>query len=163
MTRYGPLLETHCILRPLIAGDELFSYQVYASTRAEEMAFLDWPAAQKEAFLQMQFRAQSQHYRLVYPLATYQVIEWDGVPVGRLILNRADQSTTLVDIALLPEFRNRGLGAALISALQSENRKINLHVLKSNPALNLYLRMGFIFKSEDALYFEMEWMLEVKA
>jgi ribosomal protein S18 acetylase RimI-like enzyme len=150
-------------LRPVQPEDETFLFQVYASTRADEMALVDWTDEQKEAFLQMQFRAQRQHYQAVYPQATYQMIELDGIPLGRLILDQTNQTTTLVDIALLPEFRNRGLGAALISALQSENRKISLHVLKSNPALNLYRRLGFVFKSEDALYFEMEWIAEVKA
>ena len=50
-----------------------------------------------------------------------------------------------------------------IKALQAENRKISLHVLESNPALNLYRRLGFLFKNEDALYFELEWIPEVKA
>ena len=150
-------------LRPANTIDSSFCFLVYASTRADEMALVDWTGEQKEAFLQMQFRAQSQHYQAAYPQATYQVIEWDGIPVGRLTLDRTEQITTLVDIALLPEFRNHGLGTALISALQSENRKISLHVLKSNPALNLYQRRGFVFKSEDALYFELEWIPEVKA
>ena len=149
-------------LRPATPEDDTFYFRVYASTRADEMALVDWTDEQKEAFLQMQFRAKSQHYQAVYPQATYQVIEWDGIPFGRLVLNQTDQTTSLVDIALLPEFRNRGLGAALISTLQSENRKISLHVLKSNPAVNLYRRLGFAFKSEDALYFEMEWIPEVK-
>lgn len=149
--------------RPLLPADEEFSYQVYASTRAEEMALIDWSSEQKAAFLQMQFRVQSQHYQAAYPQAAYQVIEWEDIRVGRLTLHRAEQTTTLVDIALLPEFRKRGIGSAIIHDLQSENRRINLHVLKSNPALNLYQRLGFVFKSEDALYMEMEWMPEVKA
>jgi len=163
MTDYAAFLETPYTLRPLNAGDELFSYEVYASTRTDELAFLDWPAAQKEAFLQMQFRAQNQHYQAVYPQAIYQIVELDGVPAGRLILDRSGRTTNLVDIAILPEFRNRGIGAALISVLQAENRKIRLHVLASSPALNLYRRLGFVIKSEDALYFEMEWTPEVEA
>ena len=159
----APAGYTHLILRSMEAGDEDFVYRVYASTRMAEMDMVDWTDKQKEAFLRMQFRAQGQHYQAVYPQAIYQVIEWNGIPVGRLTLDQTEQTTRLVDIALLPEFRNRGLGAALISALQSQNRKINLHVLKSNPALNLYQRLGFVFKSEDALHFEMEWSPEVKA
>lgn len=149
--------------RPVLPTDDNFIYEVYASTRLDELALMDWSNDQKEAFLQMQFRAQSQHYRAAYPEATFQVIEWDGRPVGRLTLRRAEQVTTLVDIALLPEFRNRGIGSAIIRDLQAENKKINLHVLKSNAALNLYQRLGFVFKSEDALYMEMEWMPEVNA
>jgi ribosomal protein S18 acetylase RimI-like enzyme len=144
-------------LYPLDSADESFSFQVYASTRAEEMALIGWPPEMEETFLQMQFKAQNQHYRATYPQATYQIIEWKGVPVGRLILNRADSLTNLVDISLLPEYRRHGIGTTLISSLQVENNKIRLHVLNSNPALNLYQRLGFVFKSEDDLYMEMEW------
>jgi ribosomal protein S18 acetylase RimI-like enzyme len=153
--------ERQVILSPVTPADEGFLFRVYASTRADEMALVAWTGEQKQAFLQMQFRAQSQHYQAVYPQAIDQVIAWGGIPIGRLTLDRSEETTFLVDLALLPEFRHRGVGAALISALQSENRKINLHVLKGNPASNLYRRLGFVFKSEDALYFEMEWIPEV--
>ncbi len=149
--------------RPLDPTEEAFAYQVYASTRLDELSLLDWNDEQKEAFLRMQFRSQSQHYREAYPQATYQVIEWNGTPVGRLTIDREERTTTLVDIALLPEFRKRGIGSRIIGALQSEGKKINLHVLKSNPALNLYRRLGFVVKDEDALYIEMEWVPEVKS
>jgi GNAT superfamily N-acetyltransferase len=149
-------------LRPLDSSDEFFLFQVYASTRADEMALISWPPDVEEAFLRIQFRAQNQHYHTAYPQAIYQIIEWDGIPVGRIILNRADSLTSLVDISLLPAYRGQGFGTALISSLQAENNSIRLHVLKSNPALNLYQRLGFVFKSEDELYLEMEWSPRTK-
>jgi ribosomal protein S18 acetylase RimI-like enzyme len=157
------MLQTDSITaRPLLPTDEGFSYQVYASTRLDELSLVDWNDEQKETLLQMQFRAQSRHYQDAYPQATSQVIEWNGTPVGRLTVDRTERTTTLVDIALLPEFRRHGIGSLIIDRLQSENRKINLHVLKTNPALDLYRRLGFVVKDEDALYIEMEWVPEVK-
>ncbi|HLO31903.1 MAG TPA: N-acetyltransferase [Anaerolineales bacterium] len=144
-------------LRPALAGDGEFLFSVYASTRMEEMDLLDWNPAQKEAFLRMQFHAQRQQYQFTYPDAIHQIIEFNGVPAGRLLVDRAENEILLVDIALLPDFRNLGLGASLLRSLQAEGNKIVLHVIRSNPAVNLYQRLGFIFVGEEAFYSKMEW------
>lgn len=144
-------------LRQALSGDEELLYSIYASTRTAEMELIDWNAAQKEAFLRMQFHAQRQQYQFTYPDALNQIIEFNGVPAGRLILDRSANETVLVDIALLPAFRNQGLGTTLLHSLQAEGKKIILHVIKSNPAANLYQRLGFVFVGEEALYSMMEW------
>jgi ribosomal protein S18 acetylase RimI-like enzyme len=144
-------------LRAVDTSDTGFLFSVYASTRADEMALVGWAPAQKEAFLQMQFHAQRQQYQFTYPDAINQIIEFNGVPVGRLILDRSANETSLVDIALLPDFRNLGLGASLLRSLQAEGKKVTLHVIKSNPAVNLYQRLGFVFVGEEAFYSEMQW------
>jgi hypothetical protein len=61
-------------LRPICAGDEPFLYEVYASTRLEELAPLSWSAEQQAAFLAQQFNAQHQHYQANYTDADFQVI-----------------------------------------------------------------------------------------
>ena len=86
-------------LRAITIEDEQFLFAVYTSTRVDELALVDWNAAQKDAFLQMQFRAQQGQYRFTYPNATTQIIESDGVPAGRLIVDRSGAETLLVDIA----------------------------------------------------------------
>lgn len=52
-----PLLKTLLTvpdIRLVPSLDEEFSYCVYATTRTEEMALVDWSTEQKEAFLRMQ-------------------------------------------------------------------------------------------------------------
>jgi hypothetical protein len=44
---------------------------------------------QKDAFLRMQFHAQHTYYHQQFPDAAYDVVESDGVPVGRLDVGRA--------------------------------------------------------------------------
>jgi ribosomal protein S18 acetylase RimI-like enzyme len=148
-------------LRPRGVEDEDFSYQVYASTREDEMALVDWSPAQKSAFLQMQFHAQRQSYQMHFPEATYQVILRDETSVGRLILNRTVDAISLMDIALLPAYRNAGIGTHLIQTLQAEARSagkaVRLHVEPYNPALRLYTRLGFRIVAESDFYLEMEW------
>ncbi len=136
-------------------------FQVYASTRAEELALVDWTLEQKLAFLQMQFNAQRQHYRVYYPAATYHLIRRDDVPIGRMIVHRSQDEILLMDIALLPESRNAGIGTALIRELQDEaartRRALRLHVETFNPARRLYDRLGFHPLVESGIYVEMEW------
>jgi ribosomal protein S18 acetylase RimI-like enzyme len=148
-------------MRPARPEDEAFLYRVYASTRAEEMALVNWPVAQQEAFLQMQFNAQRQSYLMQFPEATYQIIRRDASAIGRLIINRTDNEILLMDIALLPEYRNAGIGTQLIHDLQAEamlaGKLMRLHVETFNPALRLYQRLGFTPVAESGFYLEMEW------
>lgn len=149
------------VLRSVRAEDELFLRRLYASTRADEMALTGWTAEQQDAFLQMQFNAQRQYYREQFPAAEYQIIQCAGTDIGRLIVWRAAGEMLLVDIALLPEYRNHGIGTALITGLMAEaaqaGRPLRLHVEFFNPALHWYERLGFARIGEMGLYYEMEW------
>jgi ribosomal protein S18 acetylase RimI-like enzyme len=148
-------------LRPVEPGDDDFLYRVYAGTRAEEMALVPWDDAQKEAFVRMQFDAQHLHYHTHYPDASYQVILSDGLPVGRLYLDRRPDELHIIDIALLPEHRNAGIGSALLKDLLAEAEQagvpVGIYVECFNPAQRLYERLGFSQIEEVGVYYRMEW------
>ena len=148
-------------LRPVQPGDEEFLYQVYASTRADEMALVDWTAEQKEAFLRMQIGAQTEHYKIHYPNAKYQILEGAGVPIGRLIVERSKEFILIIDIALLPEYRKAGIGTAVIRDLMDEATRVSLPIVLRveffNPAIKLYSRLGFLKTREMGVYHEMVW------
>ena len=134
-------------LRPATDDDRAFLLAVYASTRAEELAVVPWTDEQKAAFILMQFEAQDASYRQSYPEADFSVIRRDGVDVGRLYVARLDTEVLLVDIALLPEYRGRGIGTQLIGDLLASADKdalpVTLHVKPGSPAKRLYRRLGF--------------------
>jgi GNAT superfamily N-acetyltransferase len=147
--------------RSLLPDDGDFPFLVYAASRAEEMISWGWPPAQQESFLRMQFRARAQSYAAAYPDAVHSVLLCDGVSAGTAIVWRSDAEFRLVDIALLPEFRGRGLGTLWISRLIHEARAaavpVRLHVFRGNPAELLYQRLGFVAKSDvGGMYVEME-------
>ena len=148
-------------LRPVQAEDEALLFEIYASTRTEEMALVDWSDAQKEAFLRMQFAAQHQHYQNVFPDARFDIILSDDRPIGRLYVDRRPDEIRIVDIALLPEARNQGVGSSLVKELLAEARDagkpVRIHVERNNPALRLYERLGFARTGETGIYLLMEW------
>jgi ribosomal protein S18 acetylase RimI-like enzyme len=147
-------------LRPARAEDRDFLLRVYASTREEELRPVDWSAEQKAAFVQQQFEAQDAYYREHYDPATFDVIEVDGEPAGRLYVARWEDEIRIVDIALLPEHRGRGTGTALVRALLDEaaaaGKRLSIHVEVNNPARRLYERLGFAAVEERGVYVLME-------
>ena len=152
-------MEGSVILRASTPDDQEFLFAVYASTREEELSLSGWDDIQKRAFLEMQFRAQSQQYGLCYPHADSNVILLNDHPVGRLLVDRKGADITLVDIAVLPGYRNRGIGTTLIKSLLKEatglKKDVALHVLRGSAAARLYERLGFTTVAEDSVYLEM--------
>src|SRR5262247_4539233 len=106
--------------RPIRPDDAAFLYEVYASTRTEELAVVDWDEAQKAAFLHQQFTAQHQFYQERYTQTDFLIILRDVVPVGRLYVARWQDEIRIVDIALLPPSRNAGIGSAILRDLLAE-------------------------------------------
>ena len=148
-------------LRPATRADRAFLVDLYAGTRADELALVNWDDATKRAFVVHQFSAQDDHYRANYPGATLDVIEVDGERAGRLYVHRGAADIRIMDIAVSPEFRGRGIGTALIEELiaeaRSSGRRVSIHVEMQNPARGLYERLGFVPVGEHGVYVLMEW------
>jgi ribosomal protein S18 acetylase RimI-like enzyme len=150
-------------LRPITDKDRDFLYDLYASTRADEMALLvDWDADQKKGFLEMQFNAQHTYYHQEFPDAAYDVVMLGSRRIGRLYVHRRPDEIRVIDIALIPSYRNKGIGAAMMRSILAEGQKANLpvriHVERfNNPAMHLYVRLGFRAIGDQGVYFLMEW------
>jgi ribosomal protein S18 acetylase RimI-like enzyme len=149
-------------LRPVSRADEPFLRRVYASTRAAELALVPWDDAQKEAFLRFQFDAQSTDYDSSYPDATRDVVLVGGAPAGRLYVDRRPGEIRILDVALLPQFRARGVGTVLLRELLDEAAAsgvaASIYVERNNPAQALYRRLGFRVTADDGgVYVLMQW------
>jgi ribosomal protein S18 acetylase RimI-like enzyme len=147
--------------RPITAADLPFLFQVYASTRTEELAPMPWTDAQKTAFLNQQFQAQHTDYQRNYSGADWLVIMRAGNGAGRLYIDRNAREHSVIDIALLPEHRGHGLGAAIMRDLMDEaaaaGKPLTIYVEKFNPALRLYRRLGFQTVEDKGVYDLMRW------
>lgn len=154
-------MGTAITLRDATDADRPFLYAVYAATRQEELAAVDWDEGQKAAFLSMQFAAQDRHYQEVYPRAAYQVILSGGRPVGRWYVDRSAAEIRIIDIAVLPEDRGAGAGTALVRELLAEaaaaGLPVTIHVERFNRALGWYERLGFRQVEDRGVYLFMEW------
>jgi len=154
--------ELNIVLRPATRDDESFLLELYASTRAEELAGLGWDENQKQMFLKMQFQVRERSFGR----GDHRIILVNGRPVGRLWVDRTEAAILLRDIAFLPEYRNAGIGTRLLEDLKHEaaavGKPITLHVLTSNPAVRWYERLGFRCSGEDSAYeqayLEMKWV-----
>ena len=148
-------------LRPITEADLPFLHRVYASTREEELAVVDWPAERKAAFLRQQFEAQHAWYQEHYAGASFDVVEVAGRPAGRLYVARWERELRLVDVALLPEHRGGGLGTALVSRVLAEaaaaGKPVTIHVERMNRAQALYRRLGFRLLEDKGVYLLLEW------
>ena len=148
-------------LRAAEPADRDFLLRVYASTRADELDRVEWPAGQREAFLEQQFAAQDATYRARYPTGDFLVIEQGGTAIGRLYVGRPPGEIRVVDIAFLPPYRGRGTGTGLIRDLMAEaaaaGSALTLYVEAFNPAHRLYTRLGFRPIGAHGVYELLEW------
>ena len=148
-------------MRPAGEADTEFLYVLYASTRADEMALVDWREQQKVEFLHMQFNAQHRFYHEQFGTARFDIIESNNAPIGRLYVDRRADEIRIIDIALLPEYRARGIGKELMQSLMEEasvgKQSVTIHVEHNNPAMHLYQRLGFKHIRDEGVYFFMKW------
>lgn len=147
--------------------DTPFLLHLYATTREDDLGFMPWPPAQKQAFVEQQFAAQRQHYRLHFPDTGFAIITRGGAPVGRLYLERRATEYHVIDISLLPEVRSHGVGTAIFETLfdraRAERVGVGLSVAQFNRALALYLRLGFRPVGEADVYLALEWRSDAPA
>lgn len=149
-------------LRAMTDRDLEFSYKVFASTREDELRFLPLSDSGKEQFLKSQFDLQRKYYLEQFARAAYQVIELDGIAIGRLIVDHEVDQILILDIALLPAYRGAGTGSILMRQIQDEARAallpVRLHVERFNAALRWYERFGFRQVEDLGVYLFMEWL-----
>ncbi len=122
---------------------------------------MDWTPTQKDQFLSMQFEAQHSYYKGQFTTAEFLLIEKDAEPIGRVYIDRREIEIRLIDIALLPGQRGLGLGTSLLEEVLGEAHTcglpVSIHVEKNNPAMKLYLRLGFRPIEEQGVYDLLEW------
>jgi len=156
-------------LRNADAADMPFLQALFAGFRAEEMAFVPWPQAQKDAFLGDQFRLQHHHFVSYFSGADFWIVERSlpsgpRSPIGRLYLDRSAPCWRIVDIGFLPQVRGQGIGGALLKwvqvcAIEAAATGIDLHVLLTNSrAEQLYRSLGFRIEGEaEGYHRHMAW------
>ena len=147
--------------RPITDADLEFLERLYRSTREDELAQTDLSEEEKASFVAFQFEAQHKYYQEQFAAADYLIVVDGDNPIGRIYLDRREDELRLIDIALLPERRSGGLGTQLLEDLLDEARArelpVRIHVEQFNPAMHLYLRLGFKPVEDQGVYQLMEF------
>lgn len=148
-------------LRPEQPADEPFLLELYACARQEELDLTGWDAAARQAFLNMQFRAMRAGYAATYPKADFCIVLLEAKPVGRQVIDLDGERVRVVDLALLPACRNRGMGEFLMRQILSEaelvRKPVCLQVLCASRALRFYQRLGFRMIGDNGVYLQLEF------
>lgn len=147
------------VTRQAAPSDEPFLRDLYACVRWPELVDVPWSVAEKRAFCDMQYTLQDRYYREQFPDTEWLIVVERGLPVGRIYIARASDEITILDIALLPEARGRGLGTRLMRDVLDEadrtQRRVSLFTEPDNPARRLYTRLGFVAREASDMQVEM--------
>ena len=151
-------------LKPEQPDDDGFLFELYSTTRAEEMALTLWKDEQRRVFLRQQYELRRLHYLRYHSAAEYLLVRRDGERIGRIAIDRTEDEIRIMDIALVPEHRGRGIGSQLIRDLLAEasfeNTPVTLHVERRNRAAGLYQRLGFRVIEDGEVYLFLKWVPE---
>ena len=154
-------------LRPVRPEDEPFLRELRAQIDAERLGLRFWSPeseALAKKIIDLQFQAHARHYKQVKGNWDTKdcIIEFNGHVVGRFIVTQDSTVVHLADIAVHGSFRGLGIGRAVIEATQAEceqsKRALRLHVDPTNPALQLYVQLGFRVVEEQPNVSLMEWL-----
>ncbi len=77
----------------------------------------------------------------------FQIMLLNDQPVGYVVVEDSPDQIELVEVVVLPEFQNRGIGKAMveeeINRAKASGLCVKLQVLKKNRAIGLYNKLGF--------------------
>lgn len=138
-------------LRPARPGDYAFARKLYSeSTGALLKALGRWDEV-----------AVAERFDKAYQNRLSQVICMDGNDIGWLQVSQNHTSLHLHQVHLVKRYRNLGIGSRLIRAVMARAEELGLpltlNVIRGNPAIALYHRLGFRVVAEDEELLHMRW------
>ena len=111
--------------------------------------------------------AQRRDFDARLQLPTHEILERDGRAIGCLSTAQLPDAIALHRVYLLPEAQGQGLGSALVREVIARGAAlglpVRLRVFKTNPAHELYRRLGFAVIGESETHFQMERAARVAA
>ena len=135
-------------LRPAIAADYAFCQQLYFKLNAWLLEALQLDRAAHEAKFPDQWK-----------VSEVRIVALDGQDIGWLQWSTEPAGFCLTQLYIDTPFQKRGIGTEIMRGLIAEaaraRRAILLDVVKINPALRLYQRLGFRICGEEEHKFNM--------
>ncbi|MFG0805899.1 GNAT family N-acetyltransferase [Pseudomonas fluvialis] len=135
--------------RGACAADEPWRRQLFAQLRGLQPELL---VACPE-LLEQQWQLQQRVFASEYPDACTELVLLGGRPVGILVWHEGKTIIRLLEIGLEQRYRGRGLGEQVLSELirhaDQQGKVLALAVMRHNPALRLYKRLGFSLQNDS--------------
>lgn len=136
-------------LRQATAADYDFLYGLLTATMKE---YIEATWGWDEEFQRQRF---ADHFNP----AKSNIVIARGRDVGQLSVIQKDDEIFLSGIFILPAYQGQGLGTTIINDVVAQAREkglpVGLRVLRSNPARQLYKRLGFKIVEENDVHFIM--------
>ncbi|MCC2615000.1 GNAT family N-acetyltransferase [Aestuariibacter halophilus] len=98
------------------------------------------------------FLTDAEHLdRVAYGLAHAHLLRVGSTTAGMIKYIAGDQQLDILQLQIHPQHQNQGLGRRVLEMLiqQLSPDLVNLSVLKGNPAIALYQRMGFVVVADE--------------
>jgi hypothetical protein len=144
-------------LIPVNESDKSFLVELYAATRAEEMAAVPWSDEQKQAFLQMQSEAQNLYYREIYPNASFNIIKSNDESIGRFYFAELADEFRIIDLAFLSQHFDKDTFIKLIRKVlqkgETSGKAVQIYLESFNPLAEIFTDLGFQKIGQHGIYF----------
>jgi len=109
--------------------------------------------------LNLDVAAQVDSFRKQWELSQVRIITFDGVDIGWLQSTPRDDALFLGQLFVDRSYQRRGIGTEVMNRIIADatrvRQAVTLGVVKVNPALRLYERIGFRITHEDDRKFYM--------
>lgn len=142
-------------------SDDFFLFDLFLKNKKLELGWQDADPVLIEPILHIQWNARNQHYTQHYPLAKCYIFSLHDNSVGQLTVQHEQHCIHIIDISILPDYHNQGIGTLIIQDLQNiatqSNLSITLNVSTSNSAYFLYKKLGFFDIQQDEIEIKMKW------
>jgi ribosomal protein S18 acetylase RimI-like enzyme len=148
-----------CTVKP---SDEEFLLKLFIESRPDLSFISGVSEDQRVGIILEQFNIEQHQLRQIYPRAEFNIVMlWDE-PIGRLYVNHEVTEDRIIEIGLLEEYRNKGIGGKLLnSIIENSNRmgkNISLQVAWFNHgAYAFYERHGFKTIENNGVFCEMRY------
>ena len=104
-------------------------------------------------------RRQEKGFGEWFDLQEAKIIVADGRDVGWMQTRTSEREIFLGSLYIIPEMQRRGIGTHILNDLIAQcgrsSKALTLAVMKINPAIHLYERLGFRVTHEDQYKFYM--------
>lgn len=107
-----------------------------------------------------QFLTEQEHQlRLEDQYDCSYMVRHNGVTIGGIKYKASDDRVEIMQVQIHPEHQNKGYGKAILQQILALPgiKTVSLTVLKQNPAVNLYKKLGFKVTGEDCYEYHMQF------